>query len=57
MATEMTNNQALNKLFVLARDKEKAYHPGYEDTVEYTGELKAYFAGVEIEDYMRIALS
>ena len=54
MATEMTNNQALNKLFVLARDKEKAYHPGYEDTVEYTGELKAYFAGVEIEDYMRI---
>lgn len=49
----MTNTEALNHLARLAKGGKMAYHPGYEQTVEYAAELKAYFADVEIEKYIR----
>lgn len=50
----MTNNEALNHLFNIARYGATAYHPGYAWTVEYGGQLKAYFGGVNLDKYMRI---
>ena len=50
----MNNTQALNHLFNLAKKGPKAYHSGYADTVAYSNALKAYFAGVDINRYMKI---
>ena len=50
----MTNNEALNHLFNIARYGAASYHPGYAWTVEYGSELKAYFGGVNLDKYMRI---
>lgn len=50
----MTNNEALNHIFNIARYGAASYHPGYAWTVEYGAELKAYFGGVNLDKYMRI---
>jgi hypothetical protein len=54
MAATMTNNQALNHLFNLARKGHTVYHDGYDWTVEYSRELKAYFGGVNLDKYLRM---
>lgn len=48
-----TNLEAVNHLLTLAIKKEKAYHAGYTETVEYSRSSKAHFAGVDIEDYLK----
>ena len=48
----MTNEQAVQILYRLAKDKEKAYHPAYQRTVEYSRTSKAHFAGVDLDEYL-----
>jgi hypothetical protein len=50
----MTNTQALNHLLNLARNGRAAYHPGYDWTVSYAKECKAFFADVGIDEFVRI---
>lgn len=48
----MTNAEALNHLLSLARSGRAAYHPGYDWSVKYARECKAFFADVGINDYI-----
>ncbi len=50
----MTNTEAANVLLNLAVKGKTAYHPGYDRTVQYAEDLKAYFAGVNAGKYLRI---
>lgn len=49
----MTNQDAANLLLHLALKGEKAYHSGYKDTVKYARESKAYFAGVDVDEFLK----
>jgi hypothetical protein len=49
----MTNIEAANLLIETAAKANAVYHPGYKWTVEYSRQCKAYFAGVNIDDYLR----
>ncbi len=49
----MTNQEALNHLLNLAVKGEASYHSGYEWSVKYAKELKAYFGDVNIKSFMR----
>ena len=48
----MTTAEAVQHLANIARKKERAYHPSYAWTVDYSRRLKAHFAGVGIDDYL-----
>lgn len=50
----MTNLEAVNLLLNISIKKEKAYHPGYADTVEYARSSRAHFAGVNVDDYLKM---
>ena len=47
----MNNLEALNHILRLVKTSD--YHDGYEWTVEYSNELRAYFAGVDLDKYMK----
>ena len=49
----MTNEQAAALLIETAARGAASYHPGYKWTVDYAAECKAYFAGVDIEKYLK----
>jgi hypothetical protein len=49
----MTNAESAQILYTLAILGEKAYHPGWEWSVEYARRSKAHFAGVDVEDYLQ----
>ena len=49
----MTNYEALNFLLNIAVKGETAYHAGYARTVQYAKDCKAYFGGVNVDEYMR----
>lgn len=49
----MTNTEAAQILYTLAIKEDKAYHPGYDWSVEYARKSKAHFAGINIEDYLK----
>ena len=49
----MTIQESLNHLLKLAVQGQPAYHKGYERTVSYSGELKAYFGGVNLQEYTK----
>lgn len=49
----MTNTESVNLLLRLAKNGRPSYHPGYEFTVQYAKECKAYFAGVGLDDFLR----
>lgn len=49
----MTNTESAQVLYTLAIKEDKAYHPGYDWSVEYARKSKAHFAGVNIEDYLK----
>lgn len=49
----MTNTEAIAHLYRLAIQGQKAYHPGYEWSVEYAKKSKAHFAGVGIDEYLQ----
>lgn len=49
----MTNIEAASLLLSIGERGAAAYHPGYEWTVEYSRQCKAYFAGVGIDRYLK----
>lgn len=49
----MTNAEAAQILFNIGLKEKKAYHPGWEWSVEYARKSKAHFAGVNIDDYLQ----
>ena len=49
----MTNAESAQILYTLAILGQKAYHPGWEWSVEYARRSKAHFAGVDVEDYLQ----
>ena len=49
----MTNSEALNFLLNIAIQGEAAYHKGYRRTVDYAADCKAYFGGVNIDEYLK----
>ena len=49
----MDNIQAVNLLIETAHKGKATYHAGYADTVEYSKQCKAYFAGVGLDEYLK----
>ena len=48
----MTNQEGIQLLLNTAAGGKKTYHVAYNWTVQYARELKAYFAGVDIDEFL-----
>ena len=49
----MTLQQSAQLLFETADKGKNSYHPHYQKTVDYAKDCKAYFAGVNLDEYLK----
>lgn len=49
----MTNIESANLLIETAAGGEQTYHAGYKPSVDYAKDCKAYFAGVNLDEYLK----